>query len=95
MRHNSVSVSEVRCIIGEFVKGLTNICIERIFCVDLTSAAKEMWRACKLPIRFGFQGALARSPDCAVKRLDETGYRGIHSIYALCLLYPVKPHASQ
>ena len=72
MRHNSVSVSEVRWVIGEFVKGVTKIWIERIFCVDLTSAAKETWRARKLPIRLGLQGAFARSPDCAVKLLNET-----------------------
>lgn len=73
MRHNSVRVSEVRWAIAEFVKGMSNICFERIFCVDLTSAANEMWRVRKLPILLGLQGALARSPDCAVKCLDETG----------------------
>lgn len=58
---------------GKFVKGMTNICFERFFCVDLSSAPKEIWRVRKLPIRLGLQGALARSPDRAVKCLDETG----------------------
>lgn len=73
MCHNSVRLSEARWAIGEFVRGMTNICFERVFCVDLTSAAKEIWRVRKLPIRLGLQGAFARSPDCAVKCLDETG----------------------